>query len=481
MKKMIRWTVPVFIAAAIILFAACGPRKDASASGGTEKAARAGAQAVKDKDAAADKLYNCPMHPTYTSDKPGDCAICGMKLVPVEQAEPQQKPAEKPAEKPAPKKKIMYRSTMNPNEISDKPGKDSMGMDMVPFEVEEAPGPGEVEGRIRVKISAERQQLIGVKTALVGRQDIQKLLRVVGLVDYAEPNLSTVSLKFDGWIETLHVNATGIQVRAGQPLFEIYSPDLIAAEQEYLIALKAGETLTDAASLLRASREKLSLWNVTDSQIAALARTGQPARTLTIAAPVSGTVIEKNVLQGQKVMAGENLFKIADLSRVWIIGEVYEYELPFIKTGDEAKVALNAYPGRVFSGKIAYIYPYLKPDTRTNQVRIEARNPEGLLKPGMFANLEIHVDYGTMLAVPADAVLSSGVDNFVFVAAGDGYFEPRRVKLGVKGPSFTEVVEGVAEGESVVTSANFLIDSESSLKAALAKMTKAAAEGQKHD
>ncbi len=380
-----------------------------------------------------------------------------------------------------PKKKTMYRSTMMPNEVSDKPGKDSMGMEMVPFEVEESGAVSEVGGRIQVKISPERQQLIGIKTAPVKSLPIHKLIRAVGRVDYAEPNISIVNLKFDGWVEKLYVDSTGRAVRKGEPLFDIYSPELVSAQQEYLIALKAGKTLGDASSILKSAREKLRFWGVTDSQVEELGGTGQFKKTVTVFSQGSGIVIEKNIVQGQKIMAGENLFKIADLSRVWILGEVYEYELPFIKTGQEAKISLSSYPGESFAGKIIYIYPYLKPETRTNQVRIEVANPGLKFKPEMFANLEIHVDYGTRLTVPADAVLDAGDTKIVFVAKGDGYFEPREVKLGVRGEDVYEVLGGVSDGENVVTSANFLIDSESSLKAALNRMTKAAAGDQKHD
>ncbi len=411
------------------------------------------------------------MHPTYTSDKPGDCPICGMKLVPVES---QETPAATPAAPPA-TKKIMYRSTMAPNEVSDKPGKDSMGMDMVPFEVEESGAVTEVGGRIQVKISTQRQQLIGIRTAPARSQSIHKLIKAVGRVDYAEPNISIVNLKFDGWVEKLAVNSTGRAVRKGEPLFDIYSPELVAAQQEYLIALKAGASFGDASSMLKSAREKLRLWGFTDQQAEELGRTGEFKKTVTVYSPGSGIVLEKDVVQGQKVMAGEALFKIADLSRVWILGEVYEYELPFIKSGQEVKVSLSYYPGESFAGKITYIYPYLKPETRTNQVRIEVANPGLKLKPEMFADIEIHVDYGTRLTVPADAVLDAGDTKIVFVAKGDGYFEPREVKLGVKGQDLYEVLDGLSDGENVVISANFLIDSESSLKAALSRMTKASA------
>jgi len=462
------------LAAAAAFLVACKSDGTVGAAGPAEHQHGASAAA---KPEAGKTLYQCPMHPTYTSDKPGDCPICGMKLVAVE---PQGKPVQ--AEEPASaKKKVMYRSTMSPNEVSDKPGKDSMGMDMVPFEVEESGAATEVGGRIQVKISPERQQLIGIKTTPVQARPIQKLIRAVGRVDYAEPSISIVNLKFDGWVEKLDVNSTGRSVRKGEPLFDIYSPDLISAQQEYLIALKAGATLGDASSLLKSAREKLRLWDVTDKQVEELGRTGEFKKTVTVYAPGSGIVIEKNVVQGQKIMSGENLFKIADLSRVWILGEIYEYELPFIRNGQAVKVSLSYYPGESFEGKIAYIYPYLKPETRTNQVRIEVANPGLKLKPEMFADVEIHVDYGAKLAVPVDAVLDAGNTKIVFVAKGDGYFEPRAVTLGVRGQDVYEVRGGVSDGENVVTSANFLIDSESSLKAALNRMTATPTGERKHD
>jgi len=476
MKTRTRFMVlGAIVVAAVVLYAGCKGNNGTGPAAGS--AGSTLAQAEKAKPGAEKTLYHCPMHPTYTSDKPGDCPICGMKLVPVET---QEEPAAAKTP-PAPKKKIMYRSTMMPNEVSDKPGKDSMGMDMVPFEVEESGTVTEVGGRIQVKISAERQQLIGIKTAVVRSQSIHRLIKVVGRVDYAEPNISIVNLKFNGWVEKLFVNSTGRAVRRGEPLFDIYSPELVSAQQEYLIALKAGATLGNASTLLKSAREKLRLWDIPDSQVEELERTGQFKKTVTVYAPGSGIVVEKNVLQGQKIMAGEDLYKLADLSRVWILGEIYEYELPFIKMGQEAKISLSYYPGESFTGKIIYIYPYLKPETRTNQVRIEVSNPGLKLKPEMFANLEIHVDYGTRLTVPVDAVLDAGVSKIVFVAKGDGYFEPREVRLGVKGEDMFEVLDGLVDGENVVTSANFLIDSESSLKAALNRMVKPAAGVDKHD
>jgi len=468
--KILKFSVIVsFLAALLVVSFSC--KKEGQETG------KAPAQQVHSEDASKLKLsegrseektrYTCPMHPTYVSDKPGDCPICGMKLVPLEKEE-------QPAEKPVPKKKTMYRSTMNPNEISDKPGKDSMGMDMVPFEVEEGIEAPAVGGRIAVRISPERQQLIGVKTEMLKSQPLHKLIKAVGRIDYAEPNVSFVTLKFEGWVENLDVNSTGQLVKKGEPLLDIYSPELVAAQQEYLLAVKAKDlTGSSGLSVLKSARERLKLWDISDRQVEDLERTGEIKKTLTLYAPVSGFVIEKDILLGQKIMAGENLFKIADLSRVWVIGEVYEYELPFVRPGQEAKISLSYFPGETFSGKITYVYPYLNPETRTNKVRIEVNNSDFRLKPEMYANLEIHVNYGTKLAIPVDAIIDAGEKKIAFVDKGDGYLEPREVRLGVKGEGVYEVLEGLAEGEKVVTSANFLVDSESSMKAALKQMTQA--------
>jgi Cu(I)/Ag(I) efflux system membrane fusion protein len=388
--------------------------------------------------------------------------------------------------KPALKKKIMYRSTMNPNEISDKPGKDSMGMEMVLFEVEEAEI-SEVSGRVQVRISPERQQTIGVKTEVVKFQPFHKVLRTVGRVDYVEPNMAFVNIKFDGWVEKLYVDSTGRMVKEGDPLLDIYSPELVAAQQEYLLAIKAKKSLEKAgtydsgSSMLKSAQEKLKLWDIQEKQIEELEQTGEAKKILSIYSPSKGFVIEKNVLQGQKIMSGENLYKIADLSKVWIYGEIYEYELPFIKAGQMVKISLSYYPGESFKGKITYIYPYLSAETRTNRIRIEVDNSRFKLKPEMYANLEIQVDYGSRLVIPADAVLDAGERKIAFVDKGDGYLEPREIKVGVRGDNVYEVLEGIVEGEKVVTSANFLIDSESSLKAALKQMVKGSPGGHEHD
>jgi len=432
-------------------------------------------QETKETPAKKKIMYRSTMNPKEISDKPGKDSM-GMEMVPFEVEE-----------QPAPKKKILYKSTMNPNEISDKPGKDSMGMEMVPFEVEEGVPTAEVAGRISVKISPERQQMIGVKSEVVKYQSLRRMLNIVGRVDYVEPNVVFVNLKFEGWVEKLYVDSTGKMVKKGEPLLDIYSPDLVSSQQEYLLAMKARKSLETEKSaesgltMIKSAREKLRLWGITDKQIEDLEKTGEVKIVLTIYAPGSGFVIEKNVLRGQKIMAGENLYKIADLSKVWILGEIYEYELPFIKIGQEATISLAYLPGKPFAGKITYIYPFLNPETRTNKIRIEVANPGFQLKPEMYANLEIQVDYGTKLTVPESAVLNAGDKKIAFVDKGDGYLEPREIKVGVKGEDVYEVLEGLSEGEKVVTSAGFLVDSESSLKAALSQMIKGASGDHKHD
>jgi RND family efflux transporter MFP subunit len=366
---------------------------------------------------------------------------------------------------------------MNPNEVSDKPGKDSMGMDMEPVEVEEGPPrAGKVEGLATVQVTSRKQQLIGVRTEVVKRAPFVRTVRTVGLVTADETRLHHVHTKIDGWIETLHVNTTGEKVRKGQPLLTLYSPELLATQEEYLLALRtrtplSGGTLTDAAAwtnaLVESSRRRLLLFDFSPAQIEELERTGQPSRTVALHAPISGYVTKRGVTQGEKIDSGMTLLDIADLSRVWVIASIYEYELPFIRIGQSAIVTLSYLPGHMYRGKVTLIYPVLEGATRTVQIRVELPNPNLTLKPDMYGQVEILGDLGERLGVPESAVLSSGDRNVVFVAQGEGYFEPREVKLGIRLQDSVEVLEGLAEGETVVTSGGFLIDSESRLKAAL--------------
>lgn len=330
-----------------------------------------------------------------------------------------------------------------------------------------------------VQISTERQQLIGVRFGTVEKHALQKVIRTVGRIDYDEKRINTVSPKISGWIEALYVDFTGRFVRKGEPLLTIYSPDLVSTQEEYLLALKAKEDwskspfaeVTEGGNLLAESaRRRLKLWDISDEQIQVLEKSREPLKTLTLFSPFTGYVLEKMVTRGQFVEAGMAIYRIADLSVVWLIADIYEYELPSIRLGQKAAIEMAIYPGETFSGKVIYIYPYLDPQTRTAKVRFEFANPRGKLKPEMFANVEIRVELGDRLAVPEGAVIDTGVRKVVIVDRGSGYFEPREVRLGAKAGEVFEVLDGLKAGERVVTSANFLIDSESKLKEAVGGM-----------
>ncbi|MFO7688711.1 MAG: efflux RND transporter periplasmic adaptor subunit [Desulfobacterales bacterium] len=330
-----------------------------------------------------------------------------------------------------------------------------------------------------VRISPERQQLIGVRFGTVEKRMLQKVIRTVGRIDYDEKRVGIVAPKIGGWIEKLYVDFTGRFVRKGEPLLTIYSPELVATQEEYLLALKAQrnwsaspfDDVSEGGTLLvESARRRLKLWDISDAQIAALENSREPQKTLTLFSPFTGHVLEKMVNRGQFVDAGMALFKIADLSVVWLIADVYEYELPAIRLGQPAVIRMAAFSGETFTGKAIYIYPYLDPQTRTVKVRYEFANPHGKLKPEMFADVEISVNLGEKLAVPEGAVIDTGVRQVVLVDRGSGYFEPREVRLGAKAGDVVEVLDGLLAGERVVTSANFLIDSESKLKEAVGGM-----------
>jgi multidrug efflux pump subunit AcrA (membrane-fusion protein) len=330
-----------------------------------------------------------------------------------------------------------------------------------------------------VNISPERQQLIGVKIGEVERRRLEKVIRTTGRVDYDEKRLVTISPKIGGWVEDLFVDFTGAYVKKGQPLLTIYSPELVSTQEEYLVALKAKEgfmkspfpeVVSSGNSLAESARRRLKLWDITDDQIRALEQSGQPRKTLTLYSPYEGFLLERMVYKGMNVMPGMALFKLADLSVVWIYADIYEYELPLIHLGQPATVKLSYLPAETFTGKVIYIYPSLDPKSRTAKVRIEFPNPKGRLKPEMYADVSLKMDLGEKLAIPEGAVIDTGVRQVALVDKGSGYFEPRDVKLGVKVDQYYEVIGGLKPGERVVTSANFLIDSESSFKEAVGGM-----------
>jgi len=297
-----------------------------------------------------------------------------------------------------------------------------------------------------VQISQERQQLVGVKFGKVELKSLDKVIRTVGRVDYDEKRLVIVSPKIGGWIEDLYVDFTGKYVKRGERLLSIYSPDLVSAQEEYLIALRMAKALGSRDSLVESARRRLKLWDISDDQIKALEEKGQVGKTLTLHSPFSGFVLERMAFQGMNVMPGMALYKLADLSVVWLYADIYEYELPLIRLGQEAAIELSYYPGEVFRGKVIYIYPSLDPATRTAKVRFQFSNPQGRLKPEMYANVHIKIPLGPKLVVPEGAIIDTGERQVAMLDRGSGYFEPREVKLGTKVDQYYVVLQGLKEG-----------------------------------
>lgn len=349
---------------------------------------------------------------------------------------------------------------------------------VTPQSKQPAPQGEATEEAPQVEITPEQQQLIGVKTVKVSLKPLQKVIRTVGRIEADERKQATVNTKIEGWIEKLYVDYTGRYVKKGEPLAEIYSPELLATQQEFLGVLKwatqpgdkkKDDTLglmiaKDANAALDAARERLRLWDISEAQIKHIEQTGKAVRTLTLYSPVSGFVTQKMAVQGMKVMPGEKLFDIADLSTLWIIADIYEYELSFVRVGQPARITLSYLPGRELSSQIDYIYPTISADTRTTKVRLTLPNPGGRLKPQMFTNVEIRINLGKRLVVPESAVIDTGTGQVVYVDRGNGAFEPREVQLGLRADGAVEVLRGLKTGEKVVSSANFLIDSEAQLK-----------------
>ena len=375
-------------------------------------------------------------------------------------------------------RKVLYWvNPMNPAIRSDKPGKAPDGMDYVAVYAEEAPPESVPAGSI--KISAEKQQLIGVQYGEVTLQPVEETIRAVGKITYDETKIARVHSKIEGWIDHVSVDFTGKLVEKNQPLLSIYSPDLLATQQEFLIAKKGKDYLgtnanqevaASAVSLYQSARERLRLWDISDEQIKGLEERGTPTRTLTLYSPVSGFVVTRNSFERQRITPDTELYTIADLSTVWVIADVYEYELPKIRLGQTARMTLTYFPGKVYTGKVSYIYPQVDNVTRTAKIRVEFANPDFTLKPDMYANVDLQIGYGKQVSVPEEAVLDSGNEQIVFVAREGGYFESRRVQLGGKVNNRYIVLGGLKEGEKIVTSGNFLVDSESRLKSATGAM-----------
>jgi Cu(I)/Ag(I) efflux system membrane fusion protein len=347
-----------------------------------------------------------------------------------------------------------------------------------------AAGEAKTEEAPTIEITPEKQQLIGVKIATASLQPLKRTIRTVGTVAYDQRKIHNVNTKVEGWIEKLYVNYTGMYVKNGEPLVEIYSPELWATQQEFINVVrwaKRAQTKSDssqseaqsgfatmisrdAETLVEAARQRLRLWDITEDQIKKIEESEKPIRTLTLYSPVSGYVLQKIALQGMEVMAGEKLFDLTDLSTIWIIADIYEYELPMLSVGESATIQLSYSPGRHFSSKIDYIYPTLTGETRTAKARFVVPNPDMQLKPQMFTNVELQINLGQRLSVPEDAVIDTGLRQIVYVDKGNGYFEPREVHVGLRAEKLAEITAGLKAGDKVASAANFLIDSEAKLK-----------------
>jgi multidrug efflux pump subunit AcrA (membrane-fusion protein) len=419
------------------------------------------------------------MHPEVVSDKPGQCPICRMELAKREKPSTDTTRAASTSVTPAGEiggRKVLYwYDPMAPGSRFDKPGKSPfMDMDLVPKFADEEPaaGGGERAGAPSVSLSAEAIRATGVATAPVTRETLGHQIRAVGTIEPDETKLRRVAARVSGRVERLHANFTGQQVSRGRPLYALYSPDLIATQREYLLvreqqrgltATGSPEAAASARELVEAARDRLTLWGIGEGQIRELERTGRPQMTLTFVSPISGTVLQKNVVEGQYVEEGTELYLLADLSQVWMIAQVYEFELGKLRNGQPALVTTSAYAGREFEGRIAFIEPVIEPQTRTARVRIVLPNREGALKPGLFADARFQVPIERGLAVPRSAVIDTGTRRVVYVETAPGTFQPRDVTLGATGGDRVAVLEGLKEGERVVAAANFFIDSQAQL------------------
>ena len=379
---------------------------------------------------------------------------------------------------PKPRKLLYYRNPMGLADTSPTPKKDPMGMDYVAvYEGEDESTPGaDAASPNQVRISTEKIQKLGVRTEPAAMRMLGKTVRAAGRIEPDERRVFAVTAKFEGYVERLHVNATGQPVAKGQPLFEAYSPELVSAQREYAIAVQGIEAMKDAGADAQASMRQLAdsslarlrNWDLSPSQVTALMKSGQPQRTISFPSPVSGIVSEKKALQGMRFMPGEMLYQVTDLSSVWVIADLSEQDIGLVKSGAKARVTTTAYPNEAFEGRITTIYPTLKPETRSIPVRVEMANPGGKLKPAMFAQVEMSVGgKSPVLTVPDSAVIDTGTRRIVFVQVKEGRFEPREVDIGGRGEHHVEIVKGVKNGEQVVVAANFLIDAESNLKAVL--------------
>jgi Cu(I)/Ag(I) efflux system membrane fusion protein len=394
--------------------------------------------------AGAAAKYFCPMHPTYTSDRPGDCPICNMKLVPIKSSAP----------------------------MAEHTAHEDGGPTNAPH----------VSGRIPVQISADKQQLIGLRTSPVERRELSQTIRAIGIIQHDETRLFKITPRFGGFLSKLFVNSTGQLVNKGDPLFSVYSPELFATERDYLLAYEQFQKAKDLPELqkttrrlLDGARKRLELWQISEEEIRAIENGGEPRDEIVFRSPFSGHVISKTAVQGKSFMPGETLYEIADLSHLWVRAGIYEAELPNVRVGQKARVILPYLGNKSFESKVTFIYPHIDPQTRRAEVRLELENPIHELRPDMWADVEIEVSLGSALTVPDSAVIDTGTRFVAFVKKEENQLEPRELKIGAKTDEYYQVLDGLKVGENVVTRALFLVDSESQLKAAISGMGAAGA------
>jgi len=445
MKKSL--LVILFITGAVVL-AGCSDQssdKDMSSKSGAKKET-----ALEHAEKHTDPTYVCPMHPNIIKDEPGSCPICGMDLVEKEEDEPEE----------TGEKKILYWvAPMDPNYRRDEPGKSPMGMDLVPVYDEGS--------SLSVKISPVVENNMGVRTAVAEYNKLWRRVETVGYVDYDENRIAHIHLRTKGWIEKLLVKSEGERVKKGQLLFEVYSPELVNAQEEYLQALGTG-----SRRLIPASKERLLALGISEKQIANLKKKRRVEQYVQVYAPQSGIIDKLNVREGMFVMPSKEVLSLADLSSVWLLAEVFEKQADWIKVGQGADVKLSYLPGRTWEGEVEYIYPSLNPKTRTLKVRLRFDNVDESLKPNMFANVTIYSGpKSEIIVIPREALIRTGSDDRVILSMGKGRFQPRNVVAGIESGDWVEIASGLEEGDVVVTSGQFLIDSEASLKASLKRMT----------
>lgn len=444
--------------------------------------------------AQAMQKYHCPMHPTYLKDKPGDCGICGMKLVPIKEDQAPAKPAaEATHNKIAQVKPGQFYCPMGAEHVQDKPGEcPKCGMNLVEKreppaghegQATSAPTPS-VPGRISISLSADKRQMIGLTLSTVEYRELTNTVRTTAVVQHDESRYARIAPRFGGWVRKLNVNFTGAPVEKGQPLFTVYSPELFSTETDYLIAWRGLQQLPAdapaqqrqaATNLLASARRRLELWEIGEEEIRALHQRGTASDEMPFRSPLAGHVVAKTAVEGKSFMAGESLYEVSDLSHLWLDAWVFESDLPLMKTGLQATVTFPYLDNKTFTAPMTFLYPHIDPQTRRGRARLELDNPGHLLRPDMWASVTIQIPLGKKLLIPASAVIDTGQRFVAFVDGEDQHLQPRELRVGLKTDDYYEVLDGVKEGEKVVTRALFLVDSESQLKAAIAGMGEAGA------